>query len=242
MDFKRRQTLHFRSLFNPFLRFKSLLLNDRWVIESVFNGKKRGFFVEAGAFDGKFNSSCYVLEKHFGWRGICVEPQVRFYQACIKNRPSSIVENVALSDKLGTATFVDAAVPGYSGIKTELIRIEERAKRNGWIKNQWRTSGPYSERKVDTMPLHELLKKCDAPKIIDYIAMDIEGSEAPAFGGFPFDKYWIGCLSIEGPSCDDLLTAQGFVKVDNPFNQVGQWEHYFIHEDLVKSARSKSCC
>jgi hypothetical protein len=85
------------------------------------------------------------------------------------------------------------------------------------------------------MTLHELLKKHHAPKTIDYIAMDIEGSEEAVLKDFPFDQYRVGCLSIEGQSCDDLLEARGFVKVENKFNRVGFWEHYFVHQDIADS-------
>ena len=231
----RRRSLYFRSFFNRWLKFKSLLLNDRWVIESVYNGMKNGFFVEAGAYDGVFNSSCHVLEKRYGWSGICIEPHGELYESCVRNRPCSIVERAALSDRAGKATFVEAATAGYSGIKTNLLKIEQIARNEGWVKDQWRTSGPRVERQVETLTLHELLQKHGAPQTIDYIAMDIEGSEAPAFTDFPFQDYRIGCLSIEGPDCDGLLEAQGFVRVDNPFNRVGPWEHYFVRRDLAET-------
>ena len=48
--------------------------NDRWVIEDVFPGKRRGFFIEAGAVMGKWGSSTYLLETELDWPGILVEP------------------------------------------------------------------------------------------------------------------------------------------------------------------------
>jgi hypothetical protein len=37
------------------------------------SGKRNGFFVEAGAANGRNGSSCYVLERRLGWKGIARE-------------------------------------------------------------------------------------------------------------------------------------------------------------------------
>jgi FkbM family methyltransferase len=229
----RRMPLYYRSLLNPFLAYKSLLLNDTWVIESVFKGKKNGYFVEAGAHDGVFNSSCHALEKQFGCTGICIEPDDRFNERCTRNRPNSIVDYAALSNRNDEAIFIQAAIAGFSGLKKSLQNAEENARKEGWIGDRWRTSGPYTEKKVVVTTLNNLLEKHNAPDYIDYMALDIEGSEKTVLGCFPFDKYRFGCISIEGSRCNDLLTANGFVKVENCFNRVGPWEQYFIHTDIL---------
>src|SRR5262249_1213130 len=38
------------------------LYNDKWIIENVFPGLRRGYFVEAGALGGKWGTATYVLE------------------------------------------------------------------------------------------------------------------------------------------------------------------------------------
>jgi hypothetical protein len=53
--------------------------NDRWIAEYIFPGKRDGYFLEAGAANGKAASSCYVLEQEFGWTGICVEQVQLFF-------------------------------------------------------------------------------------------------------------------------------------------------------------------
>jgi len=226
-------SLYLRSLFNPLLFHKSLLLNDKWVSRAVYPGKRNGFFIEAGAGNGVFNSSCYALERHFGWRGICIEPHERLYRQCLRKRPGSTVINTALSDRNGSDVFVEAATSGFSGLKKNLQATEQMAQSEGWVKDQWRTGGPWIERQVETSTLRGLLKKHEVPATIDYIALDIEGAEYAALEDFPFDEYRVGCLSVEGALCDDLLEARGFVRVRNPYNGSGPWEHYFLHPDLV---------
>ncbi len=215
------------------IEYKSKLLNDKWAIETVFKGRKNGFFVEAGVQNPIVNSSCYVLEKHYGWKGICVEPNSHYYARCLKARPGSIVVNVAVADKDGTAVFVETALGGYSGLKERLIAVENKAKQEGWRKDMWRTGGDYREVEVTTLTLDHLLKKNNAPKIIDYIAMDIEGSEYPSLRAFPFEEHKVLCLSIEGRSCNELLKSKGFVHVKNEYNTLGPWEQYFVHKEIM---------
>ena len=49
---------------------------------SFYNGKRDGFFVDIGAYDGKYISNTYMLEKNFDWKGICVEPNIRYFNKC----------------------------------------------------------------------------------------------------------------------------------------------------------------
>ncbi len=205
--------------------------NDQWIVK-VFRGGKTGFFVEAGALDGIHGSCTYTLERFFGWRGILIEPGESF-PALKENRPKSICVNVCLSDKKGPVLFADSSRSGYSGIKEKLIREEaEHEKRWGQPKDEWKSSG-YSERWVESISLPELLERCHAPRTIDYLALDIEGSEYDALTSFPFEVYKVMALTIEGSSCDELLLARGYRPAKNEFNTEAPWERYFLHPDFA---------
>jgi hypothetical protein len=39
-----------------------------------YKNKYNGYFVDIGASDGIIYSNTYLLEKRYGWKGICVEP------------------------------------------------------------------------------------------------------------------------------------------------------------------------
>jgi hypothetical protein len=149
-----------------------------------------------------------------------------------KNRKKSICVNVCLSDKNGRVLFVDSSDPGYSGIKECLI-IEEKKKleRCGKPKDEWKKDG-YTEKSIEAITFYDLLKSNNAPKTIDYVAFDMEGSEYNTLKYFPFDEYKILAFSIEGDSCDELLKTKGYRQVSNKFNTVAPWESYFLHEDF----------
>jgi len=204
--------------------------NDQWVVD-LFRDKKQGFFLEAGALDGINGSSTYTLEKYFGWSGILVEPGTPF-NALQLNRPKSICKNLCLTGENGTVVFCDSQNPGYSGIKQMLIQADrEHFNRNGKRKNEWEQSG-YSEKTIEAITLYDLLKSTNAPHVIDYIGLDLEGAEYDVLKNFPFNEYTILALSIEGNSCNELIISKGYRIVKNPFNTQAPWEYYFLHQSF----------
>lgn len=203
--------------------------NDRWIIEYVFPGKEEGYFIEAGAANGKDASSCYILEKEFSWTGICVEPNDYFFNQLVHNRPNSICENICLSSSTKTVTYIegseDTVSPYLSGIKWNLEEIKYMGK-------EVVQKGKAVEKPATT--LDALLKKHNAPAVIDYAAFDIEGSELDVLETFPFDDYVFLALSIEfdgsiyAPICQ-LLKSNGYRQIKNPFNRDKPWEMYWLH-------------
>ncbi|MDZ7957762.1 MAG: FkbM family methyltransferase [Aulosira sp. DedQUE10] len=206
--------------------------NDRWIAEYIFPNKRNGYFLEVGAANGKEVSSCYVLEKEFGWTGICVEPNDYFFKQLVHNRPNSICEQVCLSNQTGTVTYIegsdDTVSPYLSGIKSNL----ETVKYQGAEVVQ---KGKAVDKEAIT--LETLLKKYNAPKVIDYAAFDIEGSELDVLEVFPFDPYVFLALSLE---CDasirlpisQLLKSKGYRRTKNPFNRDKPWEMYWLHQSV----------
>lgn len=207
-------------------------LNDRWIFEYIFPGKRGGYFLEAGAANGMAASSCYVLEKELGWTGICVEPNDHFFEQLVHNRPNSICEQVCLSDQPGIVTFIQGKPglvgPYLSGIKSNLENYKLGSST---------VIAEGKEVEKEAVTLEYLLKKHNAPQVIDYGAFDIEGSELKILEAFPFDQYQFLALSIE---CDEsvweilypLLVSKGYRQVKNPFNRDKIWEKYCLHESL----------
>jgi len=87
---------------------------DKWVVE-FFKFKKKGYFVELGAYDGIQTSNTFYMEKNLEWDGICVEANPSVYQSLIKNRKSKNI-NVALNDYVGECFFTNDKIT-TTGIK-----------------------------------------------------------------------------------------------------------------------------
>jgi FkbM family methyltransferase len=198
--------------------------NDKWLVEFFFNQMRDGFFIEAGGADGVTESSSYVLEKEFGWKGIILEPGVDFYEKLSKIR-TSVCLNAAFSDTDGTAEFITSTDKFLSGIDG---RISE------WHKEKVYGDG-HSRHVVKTITINTLLSEYNCPSVIDYIHLDIEGSEMMVVKDFPFDRYLVKLFIIE--MSDGLvrwtLLKNGFIEVKNQFNTESPWECYFVNKKII---------
>ena len=52
------------------------------LIEHMLNGKKNGFFIEAGAYDGEIISNSLLFEIKHQWTGLLVEPNPEPFEVC----------------------------------------------------------------------------------------------------------------------------------------------------------------
>ena len=166
---------------------------DKWVIEQ-YNNISNGYFIEIGAFDGVHSSNTYLLEQSYNWRGVCIEPSVNFI-LLRQNRKCHTV-NALVSDKtMPTAKFIDCKKNGStaryslrSGIYDDIIK-PGRAVTKGY------NAQKYETRRTKT--LTHILDKLKAPRLIQYLSLDTEGSELFILRSINFKKYIIPIITIE---------------------------------------------
>lgn len=180
--------------------------------------KRDGFFVEFGATNGIDLSNTYLLEKEFGWKGILAEPARRWHDQLKKNRNSHIETDCVWSNTGSTLTFNEVDSGELSTIASFSSSDNHRgARRHG-------TS--YS---VKTISLNDLLDKYNAPKEIDYLSIDTEGSEYEILRNFDFDKYRIKVITCEHNFTSarekifSLLQQNGYLRKFPEFSRVDDW-------------------
>jgi len=172
------------------IEYTSQLNQDKWVIKNL-NYKNNGFFLDIGASDGITHSNSYVLEKYFDWKGICVEPDPYSYKMLNNNR-DCICDNSLLDEtEANVHTFHSAQ--GLSFINnpnnpTDLDKLKKYANDKGFFYDQIRM-------KTDT--ISSVLEKYNAPFVIDYLSIDIEGMEYSVLKSFPFDDYHVNLITVE---------------------------------------------
>jgi len=194
---------------------------DRWVIEEVLKGKRGGYFVEAGA-GGRSNT--YLLESEYGWDGLGIEPHpARFAEIQAFRRCR--LESVCLTDRETEVPFVlNHDAPGTSGIADQL----------GEIKDQFYSKGAsYETIQIKGAPLWELLRKHEAPHVIDYLSLDIEGAEWLALKDFPFETYAFNCMTIERGGGPDYMKLRGLL-LEKGYRlvRIGGADDYWVHPSV----------
>lgn len=196
----------------------SQLGQDLWVLEQTAY-KRGGFFVEFGATDGVLLSNTWLLEKEFGWHGICAEPNPDFFGQLRKNR-TCIVSDACIAGETGNEIeFVFADAYGGFAIYADAdMHAEKRAAYRQIGRKAWLT----------TISLHDFLKQHNAPHEIDYLSIDTEGSELEILSAFPFSEWKIRLLTVEhnfAPQREQirlLMMKHGYQRIES------KWDDWYI--------------
>ena len=87
--------------------------------------------------------------------------------------------------------------------------------------------------RVKTTTLHSLLQLNGAPREIDYVSLDIEGSEEDVLKDFPFSIWRIKCLTIERPSgkLRDILARNDFRLV----KEIPGLDCFYLHSEYLSA-------
>lgn len=157
-------------------------------------------------------SNTYALEKHFGWKGLCIEPNPDyFYNLSHYRENCDLVAAVVGRARMEQVYFYEAG--DHSGIVgfDNPQRFKERSKQEY------------------TVTLLEIFEKFSVPKVIDYLSLDVEGAEDFILSVFPLENYEVRLMSIERPK-DDLkaiLESKGY----NQIQRLSRWgETLWAHQ------------
>ena len=164
---------------------QSQLWQDLFVLHEL-KFKTDGYFVEFGAADGISLSNSYLLEKRFGWKGILAEPSTLWHSALRENRNAMIDTRCVWSQTGSVLEFTETQVPELSTISS-FVSSDFHA-------NARKSRSTYT---VNTVSLNDMLKEHRAPRAIDYLSIDTEGSEFEILSNFDFQQYEIKIITCE---------------------------------------------
>ena len=200
---------------------RSQLRQDLFVL-SQLNFKKKGFFVEFGAADGFKLSNTYILEKNFKWKGIISEPAKIFHKKLTLNRHCVIEKRIIWKVSNQNLKFKETSIP-------DLSTISKFSNSDNWSK---RRGKKYKQYNLNTISLIDLLKKYKAPKVIDYLSIDTEGSEFEILKNFNFSMFTFKIITCEHnftknrQKIFNLLTQKGYVR---KFKNLSQFDDWYIN-------------
>jgi FkbM family methyltransferase len=198
---------------------KSQLFQDLFVLHQL-KQKGGGYFVEFGAADGITISNTFLLEKRYGWTGILAEPARCWHDALRANRSCHIDDRCVWSESDRQIEFKETDEAEYSTIA---------ALSGNDYHRETRVSGKTYQ--VVTISLGDLLRKYRAPRIIDYLSIDTEGSESTILRNFAEEDYQARVVTVEHNHSEQraeihqLLTSKGYRCV---FEELSNFDGWYV--------------
>lgn len=196
---------------------RSQFLQDLWV-DYELKGRTNGFFVEFGAADGLHFSNSLYLERQRGWRGILSEPARVWHPHVRYNRACYVDERCVWTRSGERLAFNEPQIALHATLDafTDSDSLADTRK-----------DGARYE--VETISLADLLAYWQAPRRIDYLSIDTEGSEFDILSAFDFGAYEIRLITVEHNHTDkrdaihQLLTAKGYRRKFETLSNVDDW-------------------
>jgi hypothetical protein len=192
-----------------------------YYVSRLFRNKTNGYFIDLAANDARILSNTFALERMFGWSGLCIEPNPEYW-AHLAYRDCQVVGAVVGHTRMEEVSFrFQGVYGGIVGNKFDQKEQNDKKQNEATLKF--------------TVPLLEVLQRYSAPKVIDYLSLDVEGAEDYIMENFPLDQYMIRVLTIERPNeaLKKRLEGNGYVLVKRiPGFGETLWAHQsFLQED-----------
>ena len=169
-----------------------------------------GYFVELGANDGKLASNTFYYEKSRNWRGILIEPAPNLFLLCRENRSTEnhivcaacvsseykdefvkIIYSNSMSVSLNVETDIgDPAA--HAELGRQFLRPDETVFAFGAI----------------ARTLNSILQEAAAPPRIDFLSLDVEGSEIEVLKGVDHEAFRFRYMLIE---CRDIARLSDYL-------------------------------
>lgn len=201
------------------------------IVIAMTGEKKEGFFVEVGVGDGKVISNTYVLEKYYGWKGVLVEPNRRFFQSIQRNR--NVVHDKRAAFK----------ITGVSLTFNEVVNDQHLSNISQSVAPKF-TQKNVESYSVDAARLEDILSDCGSPYYIDFLSVDTEGSELEVLSGIDFNLRRFGIIVVEHNNSEEkkrivmeMLSSHGYINILQRCSHVDIW---FAHKDFLVERKGLS--
>ena len=166
-------------------------------------GKKNGYYVEIGANDGIAQSNTLQLELFHNWTGVLIEPVPVTFAKLQRNRSKrrNHLERTACVgfdyEKESVELIFSGLMTTPSRLESDISDAESHAARGRAFVKPAEKALAMQKILVPAMTMTEVLKRARAPKVIDFLSLDVEGAELEVIKGLDFSQYAIHWMLIE---------------------------------------------
>jgi len=166
-----------------------------------------GFYVELGANDGALASNTYFFELKKNWRGVLIEPSPNLFLSCLKRRgdKNKVYCNACVSfdydPELVKMSYADSMT-----ISEDLkLDIGDKKDFLESSKKHLRTGEDVFQFGAIAKTLDSILDDANAPCIIDFLSLDVEGAELEVLKGINYQKFNFKYIVVESRDINLLM-------------------------------------
>lgn len=159
------------------------------ILREIFADKQDGIFVECGAVDGVFLSNSLYLERALHWRGLLIEADEDNYNKLETHNRNAYISNTCISPTNQAKVYVFESA---THMKDQYW----------WVKGTGKIAAGNSSKnykrkfQVQCFPFYTFMLALNVT-VIDYLSLDVEGSELEILKTIPYDTIEIKVISVE---------------------------------------------
>lgn len=162
-------------------------------INSFLKGKRNGVFVDIGAHDGKSGSNTYFFEKELNWSGICIEPLNGPFKSLQENRSCKLLNCAAWKEN---TEKVFRSIKGYSEMLSGIVDTYDPRHINRIDIEHNNEKTIIEDIKIKCIDINSILYENKLFNI-DFISIDVEGSEYEILNHINYDMFNITLIVAE---------------------------------------------
>ncbi|XP_013412953.1 uncharacterized protein LOC106175473 [Lingula anatina] len=155
------------------------------LVDKILKQRRKGFFVESGAYNGEAHSNSLFFEISRDWEGLLVEPNPWSFEVLLNKNRKTYAVNTCLATGRSPAmvdfTFAQeiGGIPKHSHVipKREQNLIEGKSR-------------------IQCFPIRSLLAAVGRTHV-DYFTLDVEGAEIEILKSFPWEHVTVDVWTIE---------------------------------------------
>jgi len=194
-----------RHLSNPSKVYFSQFGGARFV-DKLLKQRENGFFVECGAFGGEVLSDTLFFERERNWTGILIEANPDYHRQILRKNRRALVLRACLHPRPGMMRF---RLKGWSSGVSILNKNVAAADKTT------------AETDVQCFSLNSIMAAIGV-RHIDFMVLDVEGSELPVLESIDWTRLSVDVFSIEYSDYGRTRRMRKLKKIRDYFNKTGE--------------------